>query len=97
MGGVQALQGAVHLLPSEQEVADVQWLDLSSPLLFSDYTLSRTHASRFLVLLPFSTTKGMSACIIGYVNLQTHIQMSLRSQQLYLHRPISDLEGQKIV
>lgn len=26
MGGVQALQGAVHLLPSGGEVADIQWL-----------------------------------------------------------------------
>lgn len=63
MGGVQALQGAVHLLPSGREVADVQWLDVSSPLLSSGYTLSRTHASRFLVLLPLSTTKPTSVRI----------------------------------
>lgn len=63
MGGVQALQGAIYLLPSGQEVADIQWLDVSSPLLSSVYALSRTHASRFLVLLPFSTTKSMSVHI----------------------------------
>lgn len=63
MGGVQALQGAVHLLPSGREVADIQWFDVSSPLLSSDHMLSRTQAFRFLVPLPFSTAKSMSACI----------------------------------
>lgn len=44
-------------------MADVQWLDVSSVLLSPGYTLSRTDAFKFLVLLPFSTTKSMSVHI----------------------------------
>lgn len=55
MGGVQALQGAVYLLPSGGEVADIHVVNVSSPLLRSGCALSRTHVFRLRVLSPFST------------------------------------------